>query len=60
MKDKIINFIKNPFYWNIAAIILDIVLTGVYFYSGELLLAVLWGLCGLCQIYFAWRHTNEN
>ena len=55
---KFKKFIENPFYWNIAAAILSAILGACYIWQKEIILAVIWILCAIMNIWLA--RINKN
>lgn len=55
---KFRHFIENPFYWNVAAAILNAILGACYIWQGEIILAVIWILCFIMNIWLAWMNRN--
>lgn len=51
---KFKKFIESPFYWNIAAALLSIILVACYIWEGKDYLAIIWTICSGCQITAAW------
>lgn len=51
---KFKKFIENPFYWNIAAVLLSAILSAYFIWQGEIVLAIAWILCAIINIWFTW------
>lgn len=55
---KFRQIIENPFYWNVAAAILSAILGACYIWQKEIILAVIWILCAIMNIYLIWMNKN--
>lgn len=56
--NKFKQFIENPFYWYCAGALLSMILAACYIWEKEILLAILWTLCSIGDIYLAWVHKR--
>ena len=55
---KFKKFIENQFYWYCAAALLSIIFVLCYIWEKEFLLAFLWGLCCIGDIWSAWMYKR--
>lgn len=55
---KFRQFIKNPFYWNVATALCSIILVAYFIWIGKDFLAIIWAISSGCQIALAWMNRN--
>ncbi len=57
---KFKKFIENPFYWNVAAVLLSAILCGYFFWQKEIILAIAWFLCTIIDIWLTWTNRSPK